>query len=81
MESPARRRPSPWYGSFYWRIGISFVVFLLAVLVAQSVMFSYLFSRANAQNPALSPNNFATTVAADTGTALAADPLWTSRPT
>jgi hypothetical protein len=32
----------PWYTSFYWRIGISFVLFVIVVLVAQSIMFSYM---------------------------------------
>jgi signal transduction histidine kinase len=61
-------------GSFYWRIGVSFVVFLLAVLVAQSMMFSYLIMRSNEQNPARSPNNIATAVAVDLGSALESNP-------
>ena len=72
MEHPPR--PSPWYGSFYWRIGISFVVFLLLVLTAQSIMFSYMIMRANEQNPARSPNNIATAAAVDLGSALESNP-------
>lgn len=34
------------YGSSYWRIGVSFVVLVVAVVVAQSVMFSYQMARA-----------------------------------
>ena len=60
------------YGSFYWRLGISFVVFVLAVLVVQSVMFSYIL--AGTRNPPPSPNNMATSAAADIGAALEADP-------
>ncbi len=68
------QRRSRWYRSFYWRIGISFVVFVLVVIIAQSVMFSYLFARANMQNAARSPNNLATAVAADLGSAFSKDP-------
>ncbi|MGH9256728.1 MAG: sensor histidine kinase [Vicinamibacterales bacterium] len=74
MKAPTRRPPSSWHGSFYWRIGISFVVFVLAVLVTQSVMFSYILARTSAQNPAFSPNNLATAVAADVGSALETNP-------
>ena len=74
MKAPERRRPSTWYRSFYWRIGISFVVFLLVVLIAQSLMFSYMLMRANERNPTGSPNNIATAVAVDLGTALEANP-------
>ena len=62
------------FGSFYWRLGISFVLFVLAVLVAQSVMFSYILAGANARNPSLSPNNLATSAAAEVGAALTANP-------
>lgn len=68
------RQESTWYRSFYWRIGVSFVVFLLAVLVAQSIMFSYMIVRSNEQNPARSPNNIATAVAVDLGSALESNP-------
>jgi len=68
------RQESTWYRSFYWRIGVSFVVFLLAVLVAQSIMFSYMMVRSNEQNPARSPNNIATAVAVDLGSALESNP-------
>jgi signal transduction histidine kinase len=62
------------FGSFYWRLGISFVVFVLAVLVAQSVMFSYILAGTNARNPSLSPNNLATSAAAEVGAVLTANP-------
>ena len=70
MKGPARRRLSAWYGSFYWRIGVSFIVFLIVVLVAQSLMFSYMLMRSSEQNPSRSPNNIATAVAVDLGSAL-----------
>jgi signal transduction histidine kinase len=63
-----------WYRSFYWRIAVSLVVFVIVVLAAQGLMFSYLFARANARNPAGSPNNLAAAVAAGVGAALEADP-------
>src|SRR5256885_8722232 len=65
---------SRWYRSFYWRIGVGFVVFVIAVIVAQSVMFSFLMSRSNAALQGPSPNSFATRVEGDLGSALAADP-------
>ena len=74
MNVSERLRPSTWYRSFYWRIGISFVVFLLVVLIAQSLMFSYMLVRANEQNPARSPNNIATAVAVELGAALETNP-------
>ena len=74
MKPPAHGRRSTLYGSFYWRLAISFVVFVLAVLVAQSVMFSYILAGTNARNPSLSPNNLATSAAAQVGAALTANP-------
>jgi hypothetical protein len=60
-----------WYRSFYFRIGFSFVVFLAVVIVAQSMMFSYIMARP----PARSPNNLAAIVSADIGSALTQDPM------
>src|SRR5437016_4058025 len=40
MSMTLGKTPVRWYRSFYFRIGFSFVVFVVAVLVAQSVMFS-----------------------------------------
>jgi two-component system, OmpR family, sensor kinase len=74
MKAAAHARRPTLYGSFYWRLGISFLVFVLAVLVAQSVMFSYILAGANARNPSLSPNNLATSAAGEVGAALTANP-------
>ena len=41
---------------------------------AQSVMFSYILAGTNARNPFLSPNNLATSAAAEVGAALTANP-------
>jgi hypothetical protein len=65
---------SSWYRSFYWRIAISFVVFVVAVFVAQSIMFSYMIARSGAAGTASSPNTLAMAIAADIGSALSADP-------
>lgn len=63
-----------WYGSFYWRIGISFVAFLMAVLVAQSMMFSYMFARSELTFSPRSPNAVAAAIATDAGALLARNP-------
>src|SRR5438034_1178168 len=55
-------------------IGVGLVVFVIAVIVAQSVMFSFLISRSNAALQGPSPNSFATIVEGDLGSAIAADP-------
>ena len=34
-----------WYRSFYFRIGLSFVVFVVVILAAQRAMFSYVIAR------------------------------------
>jgi signal transduction histidine kinase len=62
-----------WYGSFYFRIGFGFVVFVVAVLAAQSAMFNYIMAR-RAPFSGRSPNTVAAIVAADVGAALAQDP-------
>src|SRR5438093_10469502 len=64
---------APWYRSFYFRIGFSFVVFVVAVLGAQSALFNYILAR-RGPFPGRSPNNVAAIVAADIGAALAQDP-------
>ena len=61
-----------WYRSFYFRIGFGFVVFVVAVLAAQSAIFSYIISRSG-PFPPRSPNTVAAIVAADVGAALAQD--------
>jgi signal transduction histidine kinase len=59
--------------SFYWRIGISLVMFVIMVLAAQSLMFSYLMSRPPGF-PRRSPNNLAAMVAADIGATITHNP-------
>jgi signal transduction histidine kinase len=67
---PARLR---WFRSFYWRIAASFVLVMLAVIVAQSLMFGFMIARWNAQDPSRSPRNVARAAAADVGAALEAN--------
>src|SRR5258705_10499678 len=66
------RRWLGWSRSFYWRIAVTFVVFMVGVLVAQSLVFGYLTAKSSPTF--LSPNVLAVTVAADIQDALAADP-------
>src|SRR5438105_4979540 len=67
METHAR-----WYRSFYFRIGFSFVVFMVAVLAAQNLMLSYVLRQAPFMGR--SPNNLAAIIAADLGSTLTQDP-------
>ena len=69
--TPFPRWPS-WSRSFYWRIAVGFVVLVIAVLVAQSLVFSYMMARSSPTF--LSPNILALTVAADVQEALERDP-------
>ena len=62
-----------WYRSFYFRIGFSFVVFVVAVLTAQSAIFSYIMARSGTF-PTRPPNTVAAIVAVDVGAALTQDP-------
>src|SRR5918993_4529736 len=47
--------PNPgWYRSFYWRIGITFVAFVVVLLITQGLILSYV-PRTNAQDPYRAP--------------------------
>lgn len=70
MASPLRS--VRWYSSFYWRIGISFVVFVVVVLVAQSLMVGY--ARSSGAFAPGNPNASAAAIAAELGKALTDDP-------
>ena len=70
MASPARA--VRWYSSFYWRIGVSFVVFVVVVLVGQSLMVGY--ARANGAFAPGNPNAAAAAIAAELGIALSSNP-------
>ena len=72
ISTKLREGRSRWFSSFYWRIGLSFVVFVIVVLVAQSIMVSYLAARSDGSfRP---PNAVATTIAAEVGALLAREP-------
>jgi two-component system, OmpR family, sensor kinase len=53
-----------WYRSFYWRIGITFVAFVVVILITQGLVLSYVIPRTNALDPYRAPV-LAAEVAAD----------------
>src|SRR5438876_4723925 len=73
-HAAARAIMSAMVRSFYFRIGFSFVVFVVAVLLAQNAMFSYVLSRSGNPLPPRPPNNLAAIVSADIASTLAQDP-------
>jgi two-component system OmpR family sensor kinase len=58
-----------WYRSFYWRIGITFVAFVVVILLTQGLILSYVIPRTNAQDPYRAPV-LAAEVAADVASIL-----------
>ncbi len=58
-----------WYRSFYWRIGVTFVAFVVVILVTQGLILSYVIPRTNAQDPYRAPV-LAAEVAADVASIL-----------
>ena len=58
-----------WYSSFYWRIGVTFVAFVVVILVTQGLILSYVIPRTNAQDPYRAPV-LAAEVAADVASIL-----------
>src|SRR6476661_4387559 len=73
MSQRAVQHQARWYRSFYFRIGFSFVIFVVALIVAQNAIFSYIISRARPFN-LRPPNTVAAIVAADLGAALTQKP-------
>jgi signal transduction histidine kinase len=73
MATSSGHPAARWYRSFYFRIGASFVVFVVAVVVAQGAIFSVMVRR-NAPLGPRPPNILAAIVASDVGAALARDP-------
>ncbi len=47
----ARARPLSVVRSFYWRIGVSFLALVVAVIVGQSVMFTFMMRAASTAPP------------------------------
>ena len=68
------RQQSRWWRSFYWRMSVGFVVFVIGVILAQSLMFSYAVSRSRGPFAGRSPDSQAATVAAELESALVRDP-------
>ena len=66
--------PTPaWYRSFYWRIGVTFVAFVVLLLITQGLILSKIFSAEDEQDQYRAPV-LAAEVAADVGSILARDP-------
>ena len=61
-----------WYRSFYWRIGITFVAFVVVILITQGLILSYVISTEDAQDQYRAPV-LAAEVAADVASVLARD--------
>ena len=70
--SPIGVPAARWYRSFYFRIGASFVVFMIAVVVAQSAIVGVMMRAGGGLGPR-PPNILAAIVAADLGAALSQD--------
>jgi two-component system OmpR family sensor kinase len=62
-----------WYRSFYWRIGITFVAFVVVLLITQGLILSQIFVSEDAQDQYRAPV-LATEVAVDIASVLARDP-------
>jgi signal transduction histidine kinase len=71
MPSAAGRPAIRWYRSFYFRIGFSFVMFVVSLLVIQSLLFS--FARDRSPLRGRSPNAIVAIVAADVAALLDQD--------
>ncbi|HEX4915007.1 MAG TPA: HAMP domain-containing sensor histidine kinase [Vicinamibacterales bacterium] len=62
-----------WYRSFYWRIGVTFVAFVVVLLITQGLILSQIISEEDAQDQYRAPV-LAAEVAADVASVLARDP-------
>jgi two-component system OmpR family sensor kinase len=72
MTTSGEQSATHWWDSFYWRVGVIFVVFVVGVVMAQSVIFTYRIERDSAEIPARAPNNISIAVADRLGAALEA---------
>ena len=61
-----------WYRSFYWRIGVTFVAFVVVILLTQGLILRQIISREDAQDQYRAPV-LAAEVAADVASVLARD--------
>ena len=71
MAGPISSRLA-WYRSFYWRIGITFVGFVVVILITQGLILSQIISSEDAQDQYRAPV-LAAEVAADVASLLARD--------
>jgi hypothetical protein len=71
MAQAERAGAIRWYRSFYFRIGFSFVTFVVGLLVLQTLFFNIVLERAPLRG---SPNIVVAVVAADLTAALTNDP-------
>ena len=62
-----------WYRSFYWRIGITFVAFVVVLLITQGLILSYIISTEDEQDQYRAPV-LAAEVAGEVATVLRTDP-------
>lgn len=61
-----------WYRSFYWRIGLTFVAFVVVILITQGLVLTHIISSDGAQDQFRAPV-LAAEVAADVGSVLSRD--------
>jgi signal transduction histidine kinase len=78
-ENPSVRQAdgptSRWHDSFYWRLGGTFMILVITVVIAQNLILTYTFESALRENPDRSPNNRSIAVATQVSQALAAGPI------
>ena len=51
MTTPGLERRARWWNTLYWRVGLGFVGFVVALLLVQSAIFIYWVDRPGERNP------------------------------
>ena len=74
MSAAASRTAIRWYQSLYWRIAVTFVLFVFAVLLVHGSMLRYFADPPRGPLADRTPNNRAAILAADVGAALQQNP-------
>lgn len=69
MTTPGFERRARWWNSLYWRVGLGFVAFVVALLLVQSAIFIYWVDRPGEGNPRHAQLRRVITAAADVGRA------------
>ncbi len=67
MTTTGRERRARWWNSLYWRVGLGFVVFVVALLLVQSAIFIYWVDRPGQAGPRQGQLRRVLTAAADLG--------------